>query len=57
MTPTQAKLPYANLAVDIENDFKMIFVQTPAKKKIIKNMKDQIEDDTTIYLASDEDRE
>ena len=57
MTPKQAALPYSTLAVDIENDFDMIFVQTPAKKKIIKAMKDQVEPDTVLWLASDEDRE
>lgn len=57
LTPTQAKLPYANLWVDIENNFEMLYVTTPAKKKIVKKLKDEMEYWTTIYLASDEDRE
>jgi len=57
MSPKQAELPYATLAVDIEWDLDMIFVNTPAKKKIIANMKAQIEPDTILRIASDEDRE
>ena len=57
LTPTQAKLPYATLWVDIDNDFEMLYVTTPAKKKIVKKLKDAMEKDTIIYLASDEDRE
>ncbi|MCD5382549.1 DNA topoisomerase, partial [Candidatus Gracilibacteria bacterium] len=57
MTPKQAELPYSTLAVDIDGDLDMIFVNTPAKKKIIANIKAQIEPDTILWLASDEDRE
>ena len=57
LSTAQAKLPYANLGIDVENDFKAIYISSPAKKKVIAKLKTEIEKWTIIYLATDEDRE
>ena len=57
LSAAQAKLPYANIWIDVENKFQAIYVISPAKKKIIDKLKAAIEKSTVIYLATDEDRE
>ncbi len=57
LPPTQRKLPYATLGIDVENGFKPLYVSPPAKKKTLAKLKEEIEDGTVIYLATDEDRE
>ena len=57
LSPAQMKLPYANIGIDLDNDFKAIYVSSPAKKKVISKLVEELEKWTTIYLATDEDRE
>jgi len=57
LTPTQQKLPYASLGIDVENDFAPLYVVPPKAKKHVTKLKKLMEPDTTIWLASDEDRE
>ena len=48
-------LPQSGLCVDVENDFKLTYEVT--KKDVIKSLKDELKKATTLYLATDEDRE
>ncbi|NQT64841.1 MAG: type I DNA topoisomerase, partial [FCB group bacterium] len=50
-------LPQKSLGVDPNDDFKAKYVVDPAKKKIIKELKQVAQDADCIYLASDHDRE
>lgn len=49
--------PWANLGVNVENDFEPIYVVPPGKTKHIKMLKDKLKNATELYLATDEDRE
>ncbi len=51
------KEKWARLGVDTENDFKPLYVIPDAKKKQVNKIKDAIKGATTLYLATDEDRE
>ncbi len=57
LTPTQQKLPYASLGIDVENKFSPLYVIPPKAKKHALKLRKLMESDTTIWLASDEDRE
>ncbi|MEA3304441.1 MAG: toprim domain-containing protein [Patescibacteria group bacterium] len=57
LTPTQQKLPYASLAINTDKDFEPLYVVTPTKKKVVKELKSLIDEDTVVWLAADEDRE
>ena len=46
-----------DLSVDINNHFKPTYVIDPDKKKIIDELKKASEEASTVWLASDEDRE
>ena len=48
---------WANLGVNVDDDFKPIYVIPPEKKKQIKLLKDQLKESDALYLATDEDRE
>jgi len=50
-------LPKNKLGVEIENQFKPIYVILPGKQKIIKKLKTLAKKAEEIYLASDPDRE
>ena len=50
-------LPQKSFGVDPNDDFKAKYVVDPAKKKIIKELKQIAQDADSIYLASDHDRE
>jgi DNA topoisomerase I len=50
-------LPKSTLAIDVDNNFKPDYVVSPDKRSVIAELKRYISKDTTIYLASDEDRE
>ena len=50
-------LPPRDLGVDLENDFAPSYEVIPRAKKIVSNLKTQLKDVDTIYLASDPDRE
>jgi DNA topoisomerase-1 len=57
LPPSQQKLPYASLGIDIENNFSPLYVVPDKAKKHAQKLKKLMEPDTTIWLASDEDRE
>jgi len=50
-------LPKTSMAIDTEHDFKPKYVISSDKKKTVKMLKDEMEKDTTLWLATDEDRE
>ncbi|MGK0255901.1 MAG: DNA topoisomerase-1 [Arcobacteraceae bacterium] len=50
-------LPKSNLGFDPEDNFKPQYMVSRDKSKVIADLKKQINKDTVIYLAADEDRE
>ncbi len=50
-------LPQRDIGIDIENDFKPMYVTIPGKQKVIKALKQAAGDAEDIYLAPDPDRE
>ena len=51
------KKPWARLGVDVDNQFKPIYVVPTAKKAQVKKLKKALEEAPALYLATDEDRE
>ncbi len=51
------KEKWARLGVDINNDFKPLYIIPESKKKQVKKLKDAIKGVENLYLATDEDRE
>ena len=51
------KEPWANLGVNIKNNFEPIYCIPESKNKIIKQIKSLLKDAKELYLATDEDRE
>src|SRR5918993_4160481 len=49
--------PWANLGVNVNDNFTPIYIVPPGKTKQIKLLKDQLKGATALYLATDEDRE
>lgn len=50
-------LPKSNMGVDMENNFEPQYEVAAEKKKVISGLKGKIGKDTTIWVATDEDRE
>ncbi|MDD4874407.1 MAG: toprim domain-containing protein, partial [Dehalococcoidales bacterium] len=50
-------LPKSHLGVDIENNFEPKYVVARAKNKTVKELKDAVKTASTVYLATDPDRE
>ena len=50
-------LPYAALGVNVKKDFEPLYVISPTKKKIVMKIKGLMDKNTTIWIATDEDRE
>ncbi|MBI2848038.1 MAG: type I DNA topoisomerase, partial [Chloroflexi bacterium] len=50
-------LPRSKLGVDIEKDFEPAYVVPRAKSKVVRELKEAAEEASTIYLATDPDRE
>ncbi len=48
---------WARLGIDVENDFKPLYIVPSNKKQQIKKLKDLLQDADELYLATDEDRE
>ena len=46
-----------NLGIDIENEFKPDYIVSVDKKKIVKELMDLAKEASTVWIASDEDRE
>jgi DNA topoisomerase I len=51
------KAPWARLGVDVDNDFRPLYVIDADKKAHIQKLKDLLAKATQLYLATDEDRE
>ena len=49
--------PWARLGIDVDNDFKAIYVVDRDKRKHINSLKKLASSVDTVYLATDEDRE
>jgi len=50
-------LPRSKLGVDIENDFAPSYVVPRTKNKLVKELKDAAREASTVFLATDPDRE
>ena len=50
-------LPKSKVSIDVENDFKPDYVISADKKKVIKALRDEVKEGTTVWVATDEDRE
>jgi DNA topoisomerase-1 len=48
---------WARLGVDVDNDFKPLYVVNREKRDVVKNLKEALKDATEVFLATDEDRE
>ena len=48
---------WARLGVDVNNDFKPLYVVSYKKKDQVKKLKALVKDATEVYIATDEDRE
>ncbi|MCA8975121.1 MAG: type I DNA topoisomerase, partial [Planctomycetes bacterium] len=56
--PTRLKKEkWAKLGIDVENDFKTLYVVPAAKKSHLQKLKGMVKDASMLYLATDEDRE
>src|SRR5262249_23230522 len=55
--PEAYKRKWEVLAVDIENDFKPLYIVNPDKKSKVKELKALLKQADELYLATDEDRE
>src|SRR5688572_18487811 len=49
------KQKWARTGVDVENDFKPLYVIPPDKKAQVQKLKSLLEDADELYLATDED--
>ena len=50
-------LPAARLSVDIKNDFAPKYAVIKGKEKLVKELKEKVENSDEVYLATDPDRE
>ena len=50
-------LPKSDLGVDVNNGFKPTYIESKDKSKVIKELKKLIKKASTLYLATDPDRE
>jgi DNA topoisomerase I len=48
---------WARLGIDVDNDFKPLYIVSSQKKDVVKRLKDLLKEATELYLATDEDRE
>lgn len=55
--PKYKKEPWARLGVDVQNDFRPLYVVDGDKKEHIRKLKQLLEDADQLLLATDEDRE
>lgn len=51
------KKPWASLGVNTDADFEPLYVVPKEKKKVVKELKDALQDAAELILATDEDRE
>jgi DNA topoisomerase-1 len=50
-------LPKSKMGIDVEGDFEATYLIPQDKKKTIKELKSKLKSDTTLWLATDHDRE
>ncbi len=50
-------LPKSKLGIDVENNFKLQYINMPEKKELIKSLKAAAEKSDSVLLATDPDRE
>lgn len=50
-------LPRRSMGVDIEHDFRPQYITIPERKKTLAQLKEEVKDKDTIFLAPDPDRE
>ena len=55
--PEANKQQWEILGIEVENDFKPLYVISPDKRDRIRDLKRLMKDATELYLATDEDRE
>ncbi len=55
--PKFKKLPWARLGVDVENEFKPLYIVDPNKKPHITKLRELLKEADELLLATDEDRE
>ncbi|MEZ6059563.1 MAG: type I DNA topoisomerase [Planctomycetaceae bacterium] len=55
--PKLKKESWANLGVNVDNDFEPLYVVPADKKKIVRELKDLLKDADQLIVATDEDRE
>ena len=48
---------WAKLGIDVDEDFKALYVVPAEKKEHLKKLRSMVKDASTLYLATDEDRE
>jgi DNA topoisomerase-1 len=51
------KQPWARIGVDVENDFRPLYVIPSGKKAQVKKLRAKVKDADELFLATDEDRE
>src|SRR6516164_4603388 len=49
--------PWSRLGVDVDNDFKPLYVVAREKRDQVRKLKAMVKDASELYLATDEDRE
>ncbi|MEO6120655.1 MAG: type I DNA topoisomerase, partial [Acidimicrobiales bacterium] len=49
--------PWARLGIDVDHDFKPLYVVSGRKKDVVKRLKAALKGASELYLATDEDRE
>jgi DNA topoisomerase-1 len=57
LTDKQRENKYSGLGVDLEDDFRPMYVVPPGKREQIRNLKAAMKDAPALWLATDEDRE
>ena len=55
--PEAEKRQWEILGIDVENDFKPLYVVSKDKRDVIKKLKAELKNASELYLATDEDRE
>ncbi len=55
--PAYKSEPWSRLGVDVDNDFKPLYVVSRDKKDQVRKLKALVKDASELYLATDEDRE
>ncbi|MGZ4703278.1 MAG: type I DNA topoisomerase [Acidimicrobiales bacterium] len=55
--PESAKRQWEILGIEVDNDFKPLYIVSPEKRDRIRDLKKLMKDASELYLATDEDRE